>query len=279
MKTILIPIDLIGDTENVLQYAAGFACDVHVEHIILLKSYYVSVYEQVLPTPDFVQLSNEEVEEHRQILEANLKALAAKMQKTCTHTVKIETAFSSLPLLRAVHNTVIEKQPNMVMMGSDSSTHEPGSYLGEQLVAVGRTSPVPVMVIPENALYQKIERVLVPCDFSAISRLSALKGFHAKQRWPHPHLLVLNVDAKHHFHAGNKQVTENLAEMLEGYAYDVHHSSDADIVRGVLAFATHNDVQLIIALPGQYSFFYNLTHRNITIAITLNATSPVLILK
>jgi hypothetical protein len=36
---------------------------------------------------------------------------------------------------------------------------------------------------------------------------------------------------------------------------------------------------MIIALPGKYSFFYNLTHKSITQAIALNAARPVLILK
>ena len=63
MKTLLIPVDFSESTENVIAYAAGFSCDTHVDRIILLKSYYVSVYEELLPSADFVQMSAEEIDE------------------------------------------------------------------------------------------------------------------------------------------------------------------------------------------------------------------------
>lgn len=279
MKTILIPIDLIGDTENVLHYAVDLACNMHVERIILLKSYYVSVYEQVLPTPDFVQVSADEVEDKREIVERSLKTLGDKVQKTCPHGVQVETVFSSLPMLRAVHNTIAEKQPTVVMLGSDESTHQAGSYLGEQIIAIAKTSPIPVLVVPENAKFHKIEQVLVPCDFSVISRLTALQDFHRREHWATPHLTVLNVDPKYRHLAGNQKITDNLAEMLQEYEYEVHHSEDKDITEGVLGYARHHKIQMIIALPGKYSFFYNLTHKSITKAIALNSAKPVLILK
>jgi nucleotide-binding universal stress UspA family protein len=279
MKTILIPVDLIGETDNALKYAAAFAADIRVERIVLLKSYYVSVYEQILPTPDFVQTNNEEVESHRQTVENQLKAVRDHLQKGCNKTVDVETAFSSLPLLRAVHNYIIDHQPNVIILGTDRTTHQPDSYLGEQLISITKTSPIPVFVIPANAEYQKIEEAVVPCDFSAISRLSALQGFHTRQRWVHPHLKILNIDAKHQYAADDKQISDNLAEMVGNYGYEVYHSTDKDIVHGVLSFARHHEAQIIIALPGKYSFFYNLTHKSITHAIALNATRPVLILK
>jgi hypothetical protein len=189
----------------------------------------------------------------------------------------VQTAFSTEPLLRAIHNPVAEKQPNLVMVGSDESTHLDGSYLGEQLIAISKTSPVPVMVIPQGVKYKKIEQAVVPCDFGAISRLSALKDFHTRQRWVHPKLMVLNVAPKHS--ADDKHIAANLLHMLDGYEYKVYYSDDKDTAHGIFAFARENNVQMIIALPGKYSFFYNLTHRSITKVLALNATRPVLILK
>jgi nucleotide-binding universal stress UspA family protein len=279
MKTILIPVDLSGEAENVFEYAADFCMDVKVERIILLKSYYVSVYEQVLPSPDFVQVTAEEVADERKALDMKLRALGAKMMDHCNCTIDIQTAFSHEPLLRAIHNEVAKQQPNLVMVGSDKTAHLDGSHLGQQLIAIAKTSPVPVMVVPDGVKYQKIEHALVPCDFAAISPLNALKGFHSKQRWVHPELLVLNIDPKQKHVQEDKQITTNLLDMLEGYKYKVYHSADKDTVRGIFDFARQHAVQMIIALPGKYSFFYNLTHRSIVEALALHAVRPVLILK
>ena len=279
MRTILIPVDLSDATENVLKYAADFCVDTSVERVILLKCYYVSVYAQLLPSPDFVQLSAADIAGERKDQEAKLRATGEVLLKKCNNCVEIQTAFSELPVLRAIHEQIVNKQPNLVMIGSDKTSYEDGSHLGEQIVAIAKTSSIPVMIIPDCVKYKKIDQALVPCDFGAVSRLSALQGFQSRQKWIHPELMVLNVNAKQKHLSKEEQLASGLADMLEGYIYKVYYSEDKDTVHGILDFAKKHDAQLIIALPGKYSFFYNLTHRSITRALALNSTLPVLILK
>jgi len=278
MKTLLIPVDFSESTENVIKYAAGFSCDTHVDRIILLRSYYVSMYAQLLPSADFVQMSAENINAEREKVEANLKHLSTELYRKCMPTIKIETALSDLPLVRAVHNLIARERPSIVLIGSDEIPYENDSYIGEQIIAIAKTSPVPVLIVPGHVQYQKIETALVPCDFGAISRLSALQTFRDPKKWLHPQLMVLNVDAKQKYKE-NEQLAAGLVSLLEGYDFKVYHSEDKDIVHGIFSFAREHDPQMIIALPGKYSFFYNLTHRNITKALALNARRPVLILK
>src|ERR1700744_2528194 len=259
MRTILIPVDLSEASENVLDYAADFCADNCVDRVILLKCHYVSVYEQLLPTPDFVQRDAYTIEEERTLLKERLIAAGQRLRKKCSETTQVETAMSSEQLVRAVHNQIAEKQPNLVMIGCDKTSEETNNRSGEQIIALAKTSPIPVMIVPSNVKYQKIETALVPCDFSAISRLEALQGWHSRQRWLHPELMVLSVDPK------QKQITEDgklsagLQDMLHGYSYTVYSSHANNMSNGILSFARKQDVQMIIALPGKYSFFYNLT--------------------
>jgi hypothetical protein len=278
MKTLLIPVDFSESTENLIKYAAGFSCDTHVERIILLRSYYVSMYAQLLPSADFVQLSADDINAERQKVEANLKHLSHELYRKCMPTIKIETALSDLPLVRAIHNVIADEKPSLVLIGSDEIPYENDSYVGEQIIAIAKTSPVPVMIVPGHVEYKKIETALVPCDFGAISRLSALQNFRDPKKWLHPQLMVLNVDAQQK-HKDDQHLAAGLVSLLEGYDFKVYHSEDKDVVHGIFSFAREHDPQMIIALPGKYSFFYNLTHRNITKALALNARRPVLILK
>ncbi|MFI5139030.1 MAG: hypothetical protein ACHQIM_14500, partial [Sphingobacteriales bacterium] len=137
----------------------------------------------------------------------------------------------------------------------------------------------PLLIVPNHIRYKKITEALVPCDFAAISRLSALKGFRDPKKWLHPKLMLLNVDPKQKHLKNDGQPAAGLVDLLEGYEYEVYYSEDKDIVHGILDFADKHDPQLIIALPGKYSFFYNLTHHSITKALALNANRSVLILK
>ncbi len=279
MKTLLIPVDFSDATENVIKYAAGFSCDTHIERIILLKSYYVSVYEQLLPSADFVQLSPEDIEEERERVESSLKHLSHELKRKCLPSIQIKTALSELPLAKAIHQLIADEQPNMVMLGTDKALYEDDGYVSEQIIVIAKTSAVPVMIVPNHTKYKKIEEALVPCDFGAISRLSALEGFRDPKKWLHPKLLLLNVDPKQKHIQSDEQLAAGLVKLLDGYEYEIYHSEDNDTVHGILDFADKHDPQLIIALPGQYSFFRNLTHHSITKALALNSNRSVLILK
>jgi nucleotide-binding universal stress UspA family protein len=279
MKTLLIPVDFSGVSENVLKYIVGFAAETKVEHVILLKSYYVSIYAELLPSADFVQLSADDIVDGKQSAELELTVLANKLSKKINPSVKITTAISGLPILRAIHQVVSQEHPNMVLLGSDKTVLENDSYVAEQIIAIAKTSAVPVMIVPECARYEKIELALVPCNFAVISQLEALQGIHDRKKWLHPQLLVLNTNPKLKNSENDSDIVAGLAELLAGYEYKVYHAEDKDTVKSILDFADKHTAQLIIALPGKYSFFYNLTHRNITNALALNATRPVLILK
>jgi nucleotide-binding universal stress UspA family protein len=277
MKTLLIPVDFSDASENVLKYAADFSCDAHIEHIVVLKSFHISVYAELYPSADFVQLTTEEINEERQKVVADLKTLTKELLRKCNPLTKIKTVISDLPLVRAIHQSIEQEQPYMIMIGSDNDLAD--SYHGEQLIAIAKTSTIPVMIIPNHTHYKKIEKALVPCDIAAISKLGALKSFSDPTKFLHPQLLVLNVGPSKEHTTDRDQLSEELAEPLKDYEYKVYHAEDNDVERGILGFADKQHVQLIIALPGKYSFFYNLTHKNITKALALNSHRAVLILK
>src|ERR1035437_7583647 len=80
----------------------------------------------------------------------------------------------------------------MVMIGTDKSLYEDDGYISEQVITIAKTSTIPLLIVPNHIRYKKITEALVPCDFAAILRLSALKGFRDPQKWLHPKLLLLN---------------------------------------------------------------------------------------
>jgi nucleotide-binding universal stress UspA family protein len=279
MKTILIPIGFSDTSANALQYVADFSKDVEVDRIILLRSVYVSVYAQVLPSLDFVQLSADDIGEERSQTEERLKDISRKLVTKCDPCLKIETITSGEPLLSSIREVIENEKPNMLIIGSENDEGLDGSYVSGQVITIAKTSPIPVMIIPANVRYKKIEKAVVPCDFAAISRLDMLKKIPGAKKWLHPQLMVLNISNQQKQHNPNEERANALKELLEDYEYKVYHAETRNTIEGILNFAKKHDAQLIIALPGKYSFFYSFTHKNITEALALNAYHPVLILK
>lgn len=273
MKTLLVPIDFSDVSANTLQYVADFASDACATRVILLRTDYVSIYAGMVPHADVDYVENDRLD-----TEARLASLRGLLRGKCTPSIAIQLAESDLPILRAVHAAIDSCEADVVIVAYDANAAE-GSP-GAEAIAIARTSPVPVLVIPAGVTYQPFRRALVPCDFAAVPGITQLRGLSNLGTWLHPALVVLHIDPRG-LHAGQEAVHDaRLRESCgKGYSYEIHYTEDRDIVRGILDFAQAQDLQLIIALPGQHSFFYHLTHRSITEALARNARYPVLILK
>src|ERR1700754_174939 len=195
MKTLLIPVDFSGSSSNVLKYAVKFSKDTAIERIVLMTNYFVSIFEQVLPSADFVQLGADEMNEARQTINESLHSIARRLAEECGPAIKIETAVSELPLLRAIHQMINREGPTMLMIGSNDNLDE--SQIAEHVVAIAKTVTIPVLIIPARVKYKKIELALLPCDFTAVSRLALLKDVRSSHQWLlQTELVVLNIDPK-----------------------------------------------------------------------------------
>jgi nucleotide-binding universal stress UspA family protein len=81
MKTYLVPIDFSQASINAASFAAELSKQTNVEYIILLNAYYVSPLETMLPSPDMVQLMEDEVEQNTADRIEKLERLKRKIEK------------------------------------------------------------------------------------------------------------------------------------------------------------------------------------------------------
>jgi nucleotide-binding universal stress UspA family protein len=279
MKTVLIPIDFSAAADNAIQYTASLIHDIQVDRVILLNSYFVSTYTQLLPAAQFLQFSSEEISQERHNIEIQLEEIGARFVQLCDSSVQIDTQISELPLLRAIQETVQMEQVELLILGSDDQTRTNESLIGRQLIAIAKASRIPVLIIPSDVTYRKVERVLIPCNFATISRLSLLSAFQQKAQWLRAQLLLLNVKPAENQYWKDPDHLQSIKNMLQDYDYKLYNSDIRNTLDGFLDFADQHAVQLIISLSGKESFFHGLTHMNISEAIALNSRQPVLLLK
>jgi len=279
MKTLLIPVDFSGTCSNAIRYVLGMMKDIEIGRIILLKTFYKSYYEQILPSADFVQLSTEDIENERRLVDGQLEELTTSLMSHCNPSIEVEISTSELPLLRAVVDLIEEKKPDLIVLGSDDPHGMEESYIGQLIIPIAKASVVPVLIVPAHVSYTRVAQTLIPCDFRKVSRLAVIQGLNSPLAWIHPKLVIFNVDRRQKYLNMEQDNLRSLKPLLAGYSYSIHYAADADIVTGILNFADASDLQMITALPGKYSFFSTLTHISITEALALNARHPVLILK
>lgn len=280
MKTILVPTDFSKDANDAGLYAAHFSKHFGVARIVLLHSFYVSIYESIFPSADFIQLSNEEIVHKRESLLRRLRALKARLETVVGKNMLIETRLSSLPLLSAIQKATEEQKIDLVIIGSAGENAREENVLGRNTIRIAKICPVPVIVCPPQSAFTPIKKVVLACDFKKVKDTIPLNELEKLLNRTQAELLVLNVDPQGR-HLESETILEETALrlMLKDFNSKYHYTEDTDTIDGIMRFAHAHSAQLIIALPKKYSFFQGLIHVSVSKRLVLSAKRPVLILK
>jgi hypothetical protein len=282
MKTLLIPVDLTPESENALKFAAEWVVHYHYERIILFMSFYTSMYESVIMAGEFANVDQHYLNRIREDAREQLNNWCARITEKTGNTIQVHTAITELPLLRGVLEMVNAEHPVMILAGSSIMNVNNDTTVSGKIISLAKVSPVRVMIIPSHYTYQPVRKALVPFDLNAIDRLKKLEQISITKQWEHVELMVLYVDRKQRNHIPDTKLDEaekNLHGYLSSFQHNVYYVHDNDVINGILNFEKLKEVQMMIALPGQYSFLASMTHNSITEALYLNSQIPIMILK
>jgi len=282
MKTYIVPVDFSATSVHAAEYAALLSKHTDVKLIVLLNSYYISVYQSILPTPDMVIISGEEIETEADERLGQLKHLRSKLLKTVREGIEIQTKVSREPLIRAVLEALSDDNTHLVIVGSNGASGECDSHVGLNAINIAKLSPAPVIVVPPACCYEPVKRVVMACDFQKITESFPLEGLQRLLQRHDAELLVVNIDkqAKHKKADAEQLAQESvLYKLLKEYHPKYYFNESDDVINGILDFAKKHGAQMVIALPHKYSFFQSLLHNSVSKELTVKSAVPVLLLK
>ena len=240
MTTIVLPVDFSEASSNAVRYASALSCDRAVSRIVLLHTAEVTAYDNISQVGGG-ELITEERQRTALLLAERSKALIAG----CPQGIRIQTASSEMPLLRAVHQLVADVGAGLVVVGAEADA-EDGTLSGH-VIGLARTSSVPVLVVPRGCRYERPRKAVV------LARPGQDVGGVLDEEWLRTEFGIT--------------------------AFSVYSVSGPDPIQGVLDHTEAIAGQLIVALPGHRSLFYRLTHRDLAKALAQNRAFPVLLLK
>lgn len=282
MKTLLVPVDFTDASQNAIHFAAEWSKKYEYERIILLKSFYTSMYENVIMAGEFANVDQHYLNGIRENEKEQLNIICRELSRLTGEKIQVNTAVSELPLVRSILELVKSEDPTMILIGSDQNQVSNDAFVSANVIAIARISPVRVLIVPSTYTYQPVENALVPFQFNTVAALDKLNRLHASRQWKDVKLFVLNVDTK----ARNlnqdqvfKESETSLHNYLKDFPHDIYYEANKSVINGILQFEKMKDVQLLIALPGVHSFLYSLTHKSVSEALYKKCHIPVMILK
>ncbi len=279
MKTLLVPVDFTSTSENASEFALAWSRNFEYDHIILLKSFYCSFYENALLTTEYVDVSQERRKNEMEMLRHRCQEFIDQSDPG----VKVSIATSEEPLLRSMIDILESGKVDLIVLGSDHFSHSDNSFISSRIVEIAKISPVNVLIVPSICTFQSVQKVLVPVDLQAVGLLERLERFGTKStRWFDKELMILHVTTKENDPLRDeafKRYENNLHSHLKNFRHEVYYTNNKNILNGILHFLNEHPTDLVVALPGRHSFLYSLTHKSISEALYRGTPKPVLILK
>jgi len=276
MKTLLVPIDFTQTSNNAVDFAVDWSKKFEYKRIILLKTFYDTLFDDVVMSSEYGVGMDFRLKE-REEAELMLKQLSYDVSVKNTN-IEVLAVTSELPLMRAIHEVVREENPETIIVGSDTNHYDNDSYVADHVIQIAKSCPVKTLIVPSTYKYKPVKEILIPVDSFVIPSIDKIKLLNTPGYLTDVDFKVLSI-ANIQIKINEQESERQLHGYLENIPHHVFFSQNKSAVDAIMEFLKTHHVQLIIALPGKYSFLYRLTHKTISEAICRNHKKPVLILK
>lgn len=154
MKNILLPTDFSDNARNAANYALqffrGVPCTFHLLHVIAIPS--DGIAHSYLTTSPSVQREFDRLLDWLNSIKMNPE-----------HRFSI--AFKADYFIEAVRSQVIEKNIDLILMGTKGATNNSGTMIGKNTSDVMMKVKCPVLAISEKTVYKGAKEILFPTDY------------------------------------------------------------------------------------------------------------------
>jgi nucleotide-binding universal stress UspA family protein len=156
MRSIVVPVNFAPNAANAARYAADIALSIGADiHLIYVFQIPTSVSEVPLPDSVFESLRDNGYE--------LLNTLQTELTKRTSGQVRVTTELEIGGIEARIESYCKVEKPFLVVLGASGHTLE-SVVNGSTTVRAIRHLPYPVLVIPTNATFQAISKIVVAAD-------------------------------------------------------------------------------------------------------------------
>ena len=259
MTTVIVPVDFSETSLNAARYATNMLSSSDGSTVILYHGF---------------SKSSEESE-----ITDRLELLKAELSKTSK--VKIEVlAFHDSDFVEGLEKTARHRNANLIVIGVKGKSSLSHHFFGSNTLRLTQTTVCPVMVIPENAGFTKMDHVMLASDFKDTYNTTPSAPIKEFLNLHKPQLHIVNVDKNHYVSLTEKyeKEKESMKKLLEEFDPEFYFMRIYDVDEALDMFAKDRDIDVIIAIKKHHSFMQDLFHNNRTKRLTYHSHTPILVI-
>ncbi|QXP74395.1 universal stress protein [Tenacibaculum sp. HL-MS23] len=242
MKKIIIPVDFSIHSENALQTAAFLAKENNAEIVVV---HMLELSNSLINQSD--ESANQETFFYLKLAEKRFKEF---LDKDYLSDIKVTPIIKHFKIFSELDELAKEENVDLIVMGSKGADGLKEMFIGSNTEKVIRHAHVPVMVIKEQPITKKIEKVVFACDFTNddVSPYIEAKAFFNKLG---AKLQLVYINTPTTKFKNTKELEEemkvffNKANESASSINEVKIISDYSVEKGILYFANASNADIV----------------------------------
>ena len=242
MKKIIIPVDFSIHSENALQTAAFLAkennAEIVVVHMLELSNSFINQSDESASQETFFYLKLAE------------KRFKEFLEKDYLSDIKVTPIIKHFKIFSELDELAKEENADLIVMGSKGVDGLKEMLIGSNTEKVIRNAHIPVMVIKEQPITKKIEKVVFACDFTDddVSPYIEAKVFFNKLG---SNLQIVYINTPTTKFKNSEELEDQMKTFFEkanesvNSIKEVKIISDYSVEKGILYFANVNNADMI----------------------------------
>lgn len=271
MRKFLVPTDFSETSKNAARYAVELASAIPDSMIVLYNA-----FDKVSYGSDGSPLSEDE-NDRRTILEQALKNMEIELHTISN--IKIEyVAEVGTNLVENMAKYVKYYGISAVIMGITGATRLEQIFIGSNTLNFVNEGVCPVLIIPPNAKFEKIENVMFISDFKNVEYTTPITSIKNILNIFNPTLHIVNVDSEHYVELTDEYRRERnkLESLFAEYSPQFSFIRLYDFLDAINSFASDRDIDLIITVPRKHSVISGLFRTSHTKKLVYHSHIPIL---
>ncbi len=274
MKTILVPIDFSATATNASNYALALAKQYSINRIVLYNAYQAPVsVDPMVPT---VQLLD--IDLMKKSSQEGLTQAKKALEHLDSKDIQIDTFSEYNILTGGINELCAAVSADLVVMGITGGGAVTETLIGSNAVSVSQHSKLPVIIVPPNSVFEKINKLVLACDFEQVEETTPMKPLTKllEITGAELHVLHVNTPSKHVIdHSFENMILDRL---LKEFSPTYHFIENESFTAGINLFSEKNKIDLIITMPKKHGFFDSLFKKSHTKKLAFHSHLPLMVM-
>lgn len=273
MKKVIVPVDFSGEALNAAHYACHFAHEIQADIVLIhFLPLPVTISEVPLPLGDFQLLLSEAENSLSEIKE---KLSAQWNDKICiTVEVSTESFLQYILALNSKNNITYT-----MVMGATGRGATEAFVIGSFSVTAAKNLRYPLIIVPKECVYKKIEKIGLACDMENVSQTLPIKIINSIVDFFKAKLEILYIsDPNERVYSEVLSESKSAQLSLASLHPEIRIATNESVEDGLFDFSEQSNIDLLIVIPKERNFIQKLLHKSISRKLVLHPKIPVMLL-